>query len=148
MSAELTIGNVASLADVSVETVRFYERRGLIKQPPRPPTGGFRHYPEETVRRIRFIRSAQQIGFTLRECSELLALQEDPGADCGDVRERANIALDEVNRKLEQLTNIKAGLTALIAACPGQGSVDECSIIRSLEGASKAALSGGTTQTP
>ena len=130
----LTISKVAGLAGVGVETIRFYERKGLIKQPPKPSSGGFRRYPEEAVRRVRFIRSAQQIGFTLQESKELLALQDDPASDCADIRERARATLGEVNRKLEQLVRIKASLASLLSACPGQGAVEECSILQALDG--------------
>ena len=133
MEARLTIGKVARLAGVGIETVRFYERQRLIEQPPRPSGGGFRYYPEATVRRIRFIRSAQQIGFTLRECGELLALQEAPNTDCGQVRESASAALESVNRKLEQLSAIKSALAALVSTCPGQGSIKNCPILQALD---------------
>ncbi len=82
----MTISNAARQAEVGIETIRFYERRGLIEQPPTPVGSGFRVYPEETVQRIRFIRQAQEIGFSLREIDELLSLRADPAADSSDVR--------------------------------------------------------------
>src|SRR3546814_1209070 len=85
----VTIGRAARKAGVGVETIRFYERKGLIAQPPKPARAGFRHYPEETVERIRFIRQAQELGFSLREVCELLDLRPDPQADAADVRARA-----------------------------------------------------------
>ena len=84
----VTISKAAKNAGVGVETIRFYERKGLIEQPPKPFGPGFREYPEEVVRRIRFIRQAQDIGFSLREIAELLSLRADPSADCSDVREQ------------------------------------------------------------
>jgi len=86
---DLTIGKVAKIADVGVETIRFYERKGLINQPLKPLSGGYRIYPDEAVQRIRFIRQAQEIGFSLREIEELVSLRADPSAVCADVRERA-----------------------------------------------------------
>ncbi|MCA3795129.1 MAG: MerR family transcriptional regulator, partial [Burkholderia sp.] len=85
----LTISKAAQEAGVGVETIRFYERRGLIEQPEKPGYAGYRHYSAETVRRIRFIRKAQQIGFSLREIQDLLWLRADPAADCSDVRQKA-----------------------------------------------------------
>ncbi len=128
----LTIGKAATKAGVGVETVRFYERKGLIEQPPKPLDAGFRVYPEETVQRIRFIRQAQEIGFSLREIEELLSLRADPSADCSDVRERATAKLKEVIRKMERLGQIQSALNELIAACPGRGALRTCSIMESL----------------
>ena len=129
---ELIIGKAAMRAGVGVETIRFYERKGLIEQPPKPLDTGFRVYPEETVQRIRFIRQAQEIGFSLREIDELLSLRADPAADCAHVRERAAAKLEEVERKIEQLGRIRSALNELIAACPGRGALRECSIMASL----------------
>lgn len=129
---ELIIGKAATAAGVGVETIRFYERKGLIKQPPKPLDTGFRVYPEETVQRIRFIRQAQEIGFSLREIDELLSLRADPAADCAHVRERAAAKLEEVESKIEQLGRIRSALNELIAACPGRGALRECSIMASL----------------
>ncbi len=128
----MTIGRAAARAGVGVETVRFYERRGLIERPPRPRHGGFREYPAETIRRIRFIRQAQEIGFSLREIAELLSLKADPAADCRHVRDRAAAKLAEVERKIERLERIRTALEALVAACPGSGAIRACSILEVL----------------
>jgi len=125
----ITIGQAARKAGVGVETIRFYERRGLIEQPPKSAGAGFRVYPEDTVQRIGFIRQAQQIGFSLREIAELLALRADPAANCSAVREQAVAKLQQVWRKVEQLQEIGAALESLIAACPGQGALATCSIL-------------------
>lgn len=85
----LTISQAARAAGVGVETLRFYERRNLILRPSKLPDGGFRRYPPETIERVRFIRQAQGLGFSLREIEELLSLRADPASDCGQVRERA-----------------------------------------------------------
>ncbi len=129
---ELTIGRAAKNAGVGVETIRFYERKGLIEQPLKPRHGGYRSYPIETVRRIRFVRQAQEIGFSLREIEELLSLRADPSADCSEVRERAAAKLEEVDQKMAQLGRIRSALDELIAACPGRGALRKCSIMESL----------------
>lgn len=138
-----TIGEAAKSVGVGVETIRFYERKGLIEQPPKPPEGGYRSYPIETVRQIRFVRQAQKIGFSLREIEELLSLRADPSADCSDVRERAAMKLEEVDRKMEQLGRIRAALGELIAACPGSGALRACSILESLVSAADETRAGG-----
>ncbi len=131
--SDMTIGKAARAAGVGVETIRFYERKGLIEQPPRPAFGGFRVYPAETVRRVRFIRQGQELGFSLRQIAELLSLKADPATDCSDVRRRAQAKLEEVDEKLARLTGIRAALEELIAACPGRGALRACSIMGALE---------------
>ena len=120
----MTISKAAKQAGTGIETVRFYERRGLITQPPKPVAGGFRDYPPETVSRLRFIREAQELGFSLDEIAELLTLRADPKANCAQVQRRAEAKLAEVGTALERL----------IEACPGKGALGACSIIETLEG--------------
>ncbi len=139
----MTISHAAREAGVGVETIRFYERRGLIKQPPKPVGFGFRVYPEETVQRIRFIREAQEIGFSLREIDELLSLRADPAADSSDVRERAIDKRNEVEKKIAHLERIHAALEELISACPGKGALRQCSIMEALVSASTREVVGG-----
>lgn len=127
----LTISKAAQAADVGVETIRFYERKHLIEQPPKPDRG-VRAYSDELVARIRFIKQAQQLGFSLREIRELLALRADPSTDCSDLREQALVKLKEVGLKIKQLQDIGAALKTLIAACPGRGALQACSIIEAL----------------
>ncbi len=127
-----TISKAAYRAGVGVETIRFYERKGLIEQPRRPRDAGYRVYPEETVHRIRFIRQAQELGFSLREIQDLLSLRADPESDSADVRERAAAKLAEVKRKITELERIRAALEDLIAACPGRGALRSCSIMETL----------------
>ncbi len=129
---DLTIAKAASQAGVGVETIRFYERRGLIDQPLKPQGSGFRVYAPEQVKRIKFIRQAQQIGFSLHEIQELLSLRADPAADCSAVRSQAVAKLDEVKRKIEQLRQIGTALKALIAVCPGRGGLQACTILDTL----------------
>jgi MerR family copper efflux transcriptional regulator len=136
---ELTIGKAASEAGVGVETIRFYERQGLIEQPRKPAGAGVRRYSAETIERIRFIKEAQQIGFSLREVQELLALRSDPSADCSDVRQQAIAKRAAVQRKIEQLRKIDAALGTLIASCPGSGGLQCCSIMDALSPRSREA---------
>ena len=126
----LTIGTAAREAGVNIETVRYYERRGLIERPPKGD--GYRTYSPELVTLIRFIKEAQQIGFSLSEIRELLALRADPSADCSDVQQQAMAKLEEVRRKIEQLRQIGGAVETLIAACPGQGGLQACSILDAL----------------
>ena len=128
-----TIGKAARKAGVGVETIRFYERKGLIEQPRKPQDSGFRVYPEETVRRIVFIRQAQAIGFSLREIEELLELRAEPATDASDFRKQALAKRNEVELKVANLQSILKALDELICACPGQGSVRNCSILEALE---------------
>ncbi len=127
------ISELATRAGVGVETVRFYERQGLISQPHKPSDGGFRSYSQETVERIRFVRQAQDLGFSLKEIDALLSLRADPTTDCADVRERAQTKLEDVNNKIARLTAIQSALKSLIDACPGRGAVRSCSILETLE---------------
>ncbi len=135
---DMTIGRAAREAGVGVETIRFYERKGLIDQPPKPAFSGFRVYPDDVVERVRFIRQAQELGFSLKETGELLSLRADPATDCAEVRAQAEVKLGDVEAKIARLERIKGALDRLIAACPGQGAVRACSIIEALEGARSA----------
>lgn len=130
--ARMTISKAAEKAGVNVETIRFYERRGLIERPPRGPGSSFREYPDETIQRIRFIRHARDLGFSLREAHELASLEADPGSDAAAVHERAAAKLEEVEGKIRHLQEIRAALAKLIEACPRRGSLRSCSIIAAL----------------
>lgn len=138
MSTAITISRAAQRAGVGVETIRFYERRGLIAQPPRPRTGGYRLYDDTVVERIRFIRQAQELGFSLREIADLLALRADPAADCSNVRLQAIAKRDDVNRKIAQLQHIRGALDGLIASCPGGGALRACTILDAMSVAEPA----------
>jgi MerR family transcriptional regulator, copper efflux regulator len=128
-----TISRAARAANVNVETIRFYERKGLITQPQKPSGGGSRDYGGETVSRVRFIRQAQEIGFSLAEIAELLSLRSDPGAGCADVRQRAIEKRNDVQVKLNRLKHMRDALDELIARCPGAGGVNACSILDVME---------------
>lgn len=134
----LTIGTLADRAGVGVETIRFYERKGLVRRPARPGTG-FRVYPEDAVVRIRFIRQAQALGFTLQEIAGLLALRVTPGTDCAAVRTRAVSKLAIVEARLSELERIRGALAKLIATCPGRGALTTCTILEALAEAGEPA---------
>lgn len=142
----LTIGKAARAAGVNVETIRFYERRGLIEQPSKANGGAFRRYPPEVISRIRFIQSAQKLGFSLREIQDLLSLEADIGADCGDVRDRAAAKIDSISAKIAELTRIRQALESVVAACPGRGNaLRNCSI---LEAFATSRSLGGSEEEP
>lgn len=129
----MRIGKAAEKAGVGVETIRFYERKGLIEQPRKPADGGYRSYSPDTVGRVRFVRQAQCLGFSLKEINELLLLKANPETDCADVRKRAQEKLGEVNDKLAQLSAIQSALQSLIHECQGQGpAASGCPILDAL----------------
>lgn len=130
----MTIGKAALKAGVGVETIRFYERRGLIEQPPKP-ADGYRTYDSDAVARIRFVRQAQMLGFSLREIDELLGLRADPEADCAGIRKQAVAKRREVERKIGGLRRIRDALDTLIAQCPGSGALSACTILEAIENA-------------
>jgi len=128
----MTIGQVAKLASVGIETIRFYEREGLIDEPPRRESG-YRHYPEDVVKRLLFIKRAKDLGFSLKEIADLLSLRVDPDSTCRDIKCRAEAKLADVDAKIKSLRLIKKALTQLAESCRGQGPTSECPILDSLE---------------
>ena len=129
----MTIGQLAVRAGVGVETVRFYERRGLVPQPPRPDSG-FREYPPEAVDRIVFIRRAKELGFSLREIGELLNLRVEGGASCSAVKGRAETKVTDIDRKIAALRRMKRTLGKLIVACEARASTADCPMLDALDG--------------
>jgi MerR family transcriptional regulator, copper efflux regulator len=115
----------------TLETVRYYERKGLLPAPPRT-TSGYRAFPEDAVMRNRFIKRAQELGFSLREIGELLALKVSPGSTMADVRERAAAKVADIEEKIRALRSMKKTLEGLTAACCGVGAVSDCPILESL----------------
>ncbi|MCI0462003.1 MAG: MerR family DNA-binding protein [Gemmataceae bacterium] len=128
----LTIGQVARRAGVGIETVRFYERQGLLEEPPRKESG-YRQYPADVVSRLRFIKRAKELGFSLREIKELLALRFDPDTTCAEIRQRATAKIADIEAKLRDLQRMKQALVKLTQACKGSGPLWECSILEALE---------------
>jgi MerR family mercuric resistance operon transcriptional regulator len=130
----LTIGQVATRAEVGVETVRFYERQGLVPEPPRSASG-YRQYPEETIARLRFIQRAKELGFSLKEVEELISLRFDGSACAADVKRRAEEKVRNIEERIHDLQRMRKSLSQLEAACTGRGSTEECSILGALAGA-------------
>ena len=132
----LTIGQVAKRSGIGLETVRFYERKGLVEEPPRTDSG-YRQYPEDVVARIRFIRRAKELGFKLSEISELLSLRVDPDTTCPDVRKQTELKITDVEERIRALQKIKTALKKLAASCVGTGPTSECPILEALDGQEK-----------
>jgi MerR family mercuric resistance operon transcriptional regulator len=128
----LTIGRVARDAGLAIDTVRYYEREGLLERPART-SSGYRQYPADAVARLRFIRQAKELGFTLSEIRELLALKVAPGKSCADVRARAEAKIADIEQRVAQLTRMKRALARLAAACSGRGPTSECPILDAME---------------
>jgi MerR family copper efflux transcriptional regulator len=131
-SRPLTIGAVARAARVPLDTIRYYERRGLLPVPPRT-AAGYRLYPADVVPRIRFVKSAQSLGFTLEEITELLELRVRPGASCDAVERRAEAAIDRIDAKLAELARMRGALSRLAANCRTPHTADECPMLTALE---------------
>lgn len=129
----LTIGQLAKNAGVNIETIRYYERRGLIPEPPRRESG-YRQYGPDFVVRIQFIKRAQELGFSLNEIAELLALRVDSDTVCNEVRQRAEVKIANIEAKIQTLQQMKQALVTLVAVCNENGTTSECPILETLEG--------------
>lgn len=130
-ATHLPIGAVAKRAAVGIDTIRYYEREGLLP-PPRRRASGYRDYDTVAVDRLRFIRSAKQLGFTLEEIRELLALSADHERGVRGVKRRAETKLDEIEQRILELQRMRRGLKKLIDECPGHGDPGACPILGAL----------------
>ena len=128
MKPPLTIGRLANAAEVNVETIRYYQRVGLIIEPTKP-LQGFRVYANETIDRIRFIKRAQKLGFSLQDIAHLLALGE---SHCSDVREQAETKLGQIDRQIKDLQSMRKTLKKLITECSTGNPDGPCPIVQSL----------------
>ncbi len=128
----LRIGEVARRAGVNIQTLRYYERRGLLRKPPRT-SSGYRQYPSEVVRLIRFVKRAQELGFTLKEIKELLRLRSDQRASCSEVRAAAAVKLRDINNRIEALRRMRGALRILVVSCRNKTSIRECPILEALD---------------
>ena len=155
----LTIGRLARLGGVNLETIRYYEREGLLQKPPRTPAG-YRLFPRETARRLRFIKRAQELGFSLGEIRELLALRMKPGTKREHIRVRTEASalgrsyllccalhngsvlasaegteakIADIDQKIQTLIAMKNALRSLTERCDGCGPLSECPILESLD---------------
>jgi MerR family mercuric resistance operon transcriptional regulator len=131
MSA-LTIGQVAKRVGIGIETIRFYERKGLIEDPPRKESG-YRQYGEDDIERLIFIQHAKTLGFSLKEINELLSIRSRPEADSREVKEIASAKLVDIENKIRLLERMQQTLKKLVEECPGEGPTCECPILEALE---------------
>ena len=127
----LSIGQLAKASDVGIEAIRFYEREGLLPVAARTASG-YRYFPSHTVQRLHFIRRAKDLGFTLKEISELLGLHDDQHADRLHVKKLTTDKLQQIEQKIDDLQRMQAVLATLIDECSGQGPVSGCPIIQAL----------------
>jgi Hg(II)-responsive transcriptional regulator len=128
----LSIGQVARRAGVGVETVRFYEREGLLQEPARRASG-YRQYAEEAVKHIRFIQRAKLLGFSLKEIRELLTLRVDAETSCEQVKERTAAKLAEVEQKIAELQHMRQALLQVASLCEEEGPKSRCPLLDALE---------------
>ncbi|MBI4370521.1 MAG: heavy metal-responsive transcriptional regulator [Elusimicrobia bacterium] len=136
METQWTIGKVAKQAGVNIQTVRFYERRGLVS-PDGHRDSGYRLYEPEAAQKIRFIKNAQRLGFTLDEVAGLLRLRVSHRARCEDVKKKAQKKLIAVKEKIEALNSMRNVLEGLIRTCRNKGTTEKCPILGCLEGNQK-----------
>ena len=127
----MTIGKVASRTGVGIETIRFYERKGLINEPPRRDSG-YRLYDTDVIDRLSFIQQAKSLGFTLEEISQLLSISLKSGEPLPAVKKIARKRLQDIEEKLKLLRSMKRTLKKLVDACPGKGTIDDCPILETL----------------
>lgn len=133
MAVEMTIGKLAKLVGVNIETIRYYERLKLLIPAARKPSG-YRLYGGDDLRRLRFIKNAQALGFTLHEVRELLGLRVSSTARCGDVQQKAQAKLKQVKEKIRDLQALDRTLLQLVRACRAKETTDHCPILQSFEG--------------
>lgn len=127
----MQIGQLAQHAGVAIDTVRYYERQGLLPQPQRRASG-YRQYGQQDISRLRFIRRAKDLGFSLQEIHDLLRLSGNQDADRAEVRTLAQQRLTDIERKLRELEAMRATLANLVGHCSGHGPLEGCPIIESL----------------
>lgn len=128
----MKIGELAQRAGVGIDTVRYYERQGLLPLPVRQASG-YRSYAVPDIARLRFVRRAKALGFTLEEIRDLLALSGRRDDDMGSLKAAAAEKLMDVEAKLAELTRIRDGLQTLVASCPGHGALEQCPILHALD---------------
>jgi MerR family mercuric resistance operon transcriptional regulator len=127
-----TIGEVAARAGVNIQTLRYYERRGLLPRPDRT-TSNYRRYSPDAVQRVRFVKRAQALGFSLSEVAELLALRVQRNGRCAGVRRRAEAKLADVEQKLRALRAMRTALVQLVKECRGEAPISACPILEAID---------------
>lgn len=133
----LKIGEVAKQAQVNLQTIHYYERRGLLSKPPRT-AANYRLFPAGAVQRVRFIKRAQELGFTLKEIKELLSLRASPRARCADVYKRAEEKIRAIDEKVRTLQAMRKALSKLMSECAGRSPISECPILEALDSEKEA----------
>lgn len=128
----LKIGEVAERSGVNLQTILYYERQKLLPEPPRLPSG-YRMFPEQTIHRVRFIKRAQELGFSLAEVRDLLSIQVDPKKECSEVTRLAKAKIADIEEKIRTLEAMKRVLSGLTKLCPGRGPSSECPILESID---------------
>lgn len=128
----LRVGEVAQGAAVNLQTIRYYERQGLLPKPPRSASN-YRLYSVDAVRRVRFIKRAQGLGFTLNEIKELLSLRATPRMRCADVRKRAEVKVQDIEGRVRTLRAMRRALSKLVDECSGKGPITECPILEAMD---------------
>ena len=127
-----TIGKVAQQVGIGIETIRFYERKGLIDEPPRRESG-YRQYQEDDISRLKFIQKAKTLGFSLNEISDLLSLRGGPDTATREIKQLAETKLNDIESKIKMLRSMQRSLKTLVDKCPGKGPTNECPILESLD---------------
>ena len=127
-----SIGQVAKQSGISVETIRYYEKKGLLKEPKRKESG-YRQYKQEAIARLSFIQQAKELGFSLKEIGELLSIRSDENNLCNEVKQLAQEKLGNIESKLKMLQRMRKSLKKLVDVCPGQAPLNECPILDALE---------------
>jgi MerR family transcriptional regulator, copper efflux regulator len=127
----MRIGEVAQCSGLGIETIRYYEREGLLAEPERKPSG-YRQYDESAVARLQFIRRTKELGFTLSEIKELLALWFDTNTQCMHFRKRAETKIVDINQKIRLLQKMKRSLQKLMKQCESRDSIEDCPLLQGL----------------
>ena len=128
----MRIGEVAKKSEVGIETIRYYERQGLLAEPKRRPSG-YRQYDESVLSRLQFIRRAKELGFTLAEIKELVGLWYDTETRCEHVRERAERKVEDIEAKIRSLQKMKRSLKQLITGCQANDSIGDCPLMEGID---------------
>ena len=128
----MKIGSVAKQAGMTVETIRFYEKRGLI-QPPSRNDSGYRIYSPDIIKQLLFITRAKELGFSLKEIKELFLLRVDPHTTCAEIKKQTENKIADIEKKIHDLELIKEALVKLATTCPGAGSLSKCPIIEAID---------------
>lgn len=128
----LTIGQVAKKSGMGIEAIRFYEREGVIPKPNRTESG-YRKYNADIIKRLHFIRRAQELGFSLKEITQLIALKVTQKSNCAEVKKRALAKLDNINEKIADLERMRNALEEVTRACVASKPISDCPILKSFD---------------